>query len=98
MTEFKGTKGKWSIGEQDQYGIQIWCNQSHYVARAYHGGSDRTDDETNANAQLIATAPELLSELQHAVKALEAVSSFGATRPIIESAKRIISKALGKED
>lgn len=61
--EFKGTKNEWYIGEHRQNGIQIGCSQSHYVACVYRGGADRNDDETIANAQLIATAPELLEAL-----------------------------------
>lgn len=72
--EFKGTKNEWYIGEHRQNGIQIGCSQSHYVACAYRGGADRNDDETIANAQLIATAPELLevlSKLLSSYKELE---------------------------
>lgn len=103
--EFKGTKNEWYIGEHRQYGIQIGCSQSHYVACAYRGGADRNDDETIANAQLIATAPELLNMLQRLLKeSSKVLSYFEAHDEIVSDLDNllcesidIISKALGKE-
>ncbi|MBF0651313.1 hypothetical protein IR083_21070 [Dysgonomonas sp. GY75] len=92
MEDFKGTKKEWYIGEHRQNGIQIGCSQSHYVACAYRGGVDRTDDEVIANAQLIAAAPMLLFELQELVRICKANSIS------VDSAKYAINKALGKED
>lgn len=97
MEKFKGTKGKW----------EAWLSGSSYYVANLKGKEYRdilnidnigNIDEVEANAQLIAAASELLSELQHVVKALETVSSFGATTPIINRAKSIINKALGKEE
>lgn len=99
MEDFKGTKKEWYIGEHRQNGIQIGCNQSHYVACAYRGGADRTDDETIANAQLIATAPELLALHQ---KFLDMFSQYDM-RPEDElheyasEVMDVLAKALGKE-
>lgn len=99
MDDFKGTKGKWYIGDRMPHGIQIGCNQSHYVACAYRGGADRTDDETIANAQLIAAAPALLALHQ---KFLEMFAEYDM-RPEDElheyanEVMDVIAKALGKE-
>lgn len=89
--QFKGTQGKWKYCENwDDDSIEIGTCDIHNIALV-----NKEHEEAKANAQLIAAAPELLEELQHTVKALEVVASFGATKPIIERAKQVINKALG---
>jgi hypothetical protein len=65
VSEFKGTPGPWAVNDQRANG---WMNNAMYVgsdctgqilARVYN----ETNDE-EANARLIAAAPELLEALQ----------------------------------
>ncbi|MBF0577720.1 hypothetical protein [Dysgonomonas sp. GY617] len=107
--QFKGTQGEWHIGQHGGIGVQIGCGQSHYVACAYTGGRDRCADEPLANAQLIATAPELLELLIDIIKDSEFVieSARGASyyhdcnidiedlEVLIKKAKETVNKALG---
>lgn len=82
--EFKGTKTPWVIKPAPNMAYRIVGNTGNAI-------------EDACNAQLIAAAPELLSELRHVVNALKTVSSFGATEPIIKHAEAVISKALGMD-
>lgn len=96
---FKGTKGKWALWN-DGYAFDVVKESDAImtIACVYDGKEAENDIDVvvaKANAQLIATAPELLVELKHCVEALKAVSSFGATKPIIECAEKTINKALG---
>lgn len=54
------------------------------------------DVDLKANAELIIKAVNnhnrLVEELTHVVKALETVSSFGATTPIIDHAKQLLAE------
>lgn len=105
--KFKGTKGKWYIGEHREIGIQIGCDQSHYVACAYAGGSDRSSDEILANAQLIACAPELLDIANKLRRELDILFTLCGNRieakryneliVLLNQSYSLINQALGKE-
>lgn len=56
-------------------------------------GGINTLEKQKANARLISAAPDLLAACEQCVNALEVVSSFGATTPIIARAKQAINKA-----
>lgn len=61
MNEFKGTKGKWTLGDgtitYSQYNI---TSQDGSVYIGEVGGGLISKDENRANAQLISKAPEML--------------------------------------
>ena len=96
MSEFKGTKGKWEINTETESRI-VMLNGSIDV---WDFDKDRNldNEEYKANAQLISKAPEMLEEIKHLVKALKAVNSFGATKPIIEHAEQLIKEATKIQD
>lgn len=67
MTNFKGTKGKWFI--QNISYIKNWINISSdkgIIARTFFGEEEPIVDEkeAEANAKLIACAPEMLEMLE----------------------------------
>lgn len=69
MNEFKGTKGKWVVGIVPEYNdtlksAMLEVQSEHYwVCKVQNNGMIQSE-EGNANAQLIAHAPELLEMLQ----------------------------------
>lgn len=88
MKEFEGTKGKWQL---DSYGNELVIvreSDKQHILTMRTGSLPR---EKKANAQLIATAPELLEALQKAICYV----------PIDEEDfydfAQVINKALGKE-
>ena len=88
MSEFKGTKAKWtmsnSIGfiadEKDNFAIvKVFCN-THI-----------SEEEQNFNLKLIAHAPELLEALSELLKELEFHGFHNSTA--ISQAKELIKSA-----
>lgn len=76
----KHTPGPWSTGEGKAH-IVIYAPDGYAVADAmtYHG---KRQADTEANARLIAAAPDLLAVLRTAVKNLEfAVHALQAPKP-----------------
>lgn len=60
--EFKGTSGKWNIHEDKEIGLLIGGYNPISDVCTVHRYGDKTEE--NANAKLIASAPELLEALQ----------------------------------
>jgi len=102
MSKFKGTQGKWKarigyridvITDDDRaFGIcDIGTEQELYL-------SNYNLDEAKANAQLIASVPELLDTLQGIIDA-----QYGKGKTLadlnsrIDKAKRVVMKALTVE-
>jgi len=96
--EFKGTKGQWIIAKiakpnpnNDNCGahsvhpcIDVWFSDVHSV---------KTKEEALSNAKLISKAPEMLEMLKYSLEALKVVTSFGATKPVIERIENLIKEA-----
>lgn len=105
MKEFKGTPGPWRVSEKrgdlidirhNNNGIgAISLNLAHVVAR------QSWLKEAEANAKLIAAAPELLEALQELISGYEDREKSGmfdmlVHGDLIEKANSAINKALGE--
>ena len=86
MKEFKGTKGKWS-----KYRDTIDCDDGNSIAKVQ--GCYSLDVE-KANAQLIASAPELLEALQELVNLSFKLGINDSAKFV--NARKAINKALGE--
>ena len=65
MKEFKGTKGRWEAKYKIGCDINIRIKQDEtIIADGYSFASGIPNEEAEANAKLIAAAPELLDALQ----------------------------------
>ena len=100
MKEFKGTPGPWRVSEKrgdlidirhNNNGIgAISLNLAHVVAR------QSWLKEAEANAKLIAAAPELLEALQKMVSKAYKQNWNDAYPEELQSAQAAINKALGE--
>lgn len=100
MKEFKGTPGPWRVSEKrgdlidirhNSNGIgAISLNLAHVVAR------QSWLKEAEANAKLIAAAPELLEALQRMVNKAHKQNWNDAYPEELQSAQAAINKALGE--
>ena len=70
--EFKGTKGKWNIGEintkiwaENRKGCIADCGGFHHNQEFYIGFEN---EEMKANAKLISCAPEMLEALKYSLR------------------------------
>lgn len=91
IMEFKGTKGEWNYhitgnGTTDYHNIKT--NDGRVVALVYPNYV--TNEEMEANAKLIASAPDLLEALQDLVRFCEENEVFAE----LELANQAIEKAL----
>jgi len=92
------TKGPWSCGDirKDAEYINVWMGIVHIAAVC----NTYKDDEAEANARLIAAAPELLEALKgmfHGTGALPIDDPDSHGSPKIKFALAVIAKATGKE-
>jgi hypothetical protein len=97
MKEFKGTPGPWKVDRNNVHTGQIatihHCIGNDWVEIWSPAWPD-SEEAQEANANLIAAAPDLLEALQDIV-----TYHFGktATAPAYLKARAAISKALGEE-
>ena len=89
MTQFKGTPGSWFVGGNEGNKLSVNAD-SYFVALVDEG------DSQEANARLIAAAPELLAALIKCADALEEVSYQAWCGEIIDEARAAINKATGE--
>ncbi len=95
--EFKGTKGEWNAINQHSFETKINCGDIR-IAQAKHYNTGEDDgfmndpkpEEGQANAKLIAAAPDLLRELINMVQCLDTQSLRDRD---VHSAKIAIEKA-----
>lgn len=106
MKEFEGTQGKWQL---DSYGNELVIVRESDKQHILTMRTGSLPEEKKANAQLIATAPELLKALQNMLAIvddsegvhgydLDGCLSFWEEFPEVEEAERVINKALGKDN
>lgn len=95
MKEFKGTPGPWKVKEVDDDEISEMSSTmvaAGSLVLACIGPTSYTDLKSdNANANLMAAAPDLLEVLQ------KLLTIYGRELSEFKSAKAAISKALGEE-
>lgn len=91
--EFKGTKGEWEVGKQLK--SLIWSDKSRtkYIA-ACDECTGISEKESEANAKLIAAAPELLESLIKMCEYHEKNASWDKGDNGYYKAKQTINKAL----
>lgn len=111
--EFKGTKGEWRVYEYDDTVVvsdiehngmvtevhtpDKYCNHLAYCNDGTHWGEDI--EVAKANAQLIASAPELLKALQNLMEGVANLPPLTVISGVLEKeykeAEKAINKALG---
>lgn len=100
MTTTQHTQGPW---EAEEYGVIRGRNGMirPFICQVQ---DDHNDEETQANANLIASAPDLLAALREAVECLSFHGNPGiqlsreAVQGFIQSARAAIAKATGGEE
>ena len=100
--EFKGTKGEWIVTEIEDSNGFIYVGKhkgDSRVATCYKVDegwyNEIVSNETKANAQLIATAPELLKALQDVISSLG--GEYNINDDVYKQSIKTINKALGND-
>lgn len=87
--EFKGTKGKWKLGDEKYYNgnkaFEVWYGEDgECIAEVVHKIED---------AKLISCAPEMLLDLNDLVWLIENRATYEELIERIEPSKQLIKKA-----
>ncbi len=90
MSEFKGTKGPWSVSANTSVDSEL----GGFICEAY--GDSTSFEQDQANAKLIAAAPELLDALQQSMKIWENHRLDVSEASILIDCRAAIAKALGQ--
>lgn len=99
--EFKGTKEKWNIHEDNEIGILIGGYNPISDVCTVHRYGDKTEE--NANAKLIASAPRMIKTLIRTYLKLQVLSNKNVSNAIETDLTRAdlrntICEALGVKD
>lgn len=94
MKEFKGTPGPWFVGDE----LRVFTDEGRYICRQ---SVVLADEKAEANAHLIAAAPQMLEALQDLVALVKSRVYPQPDKPSsdwgrAEAAESIIAKALGE--
>lgn len=101
MDRFKGTPGKWhhdtnsesrAIFHPTEIGVRLALVDDTFTGT---GWSVKANDEWKANAQLIASAPDLLEALIETTEHLNRIKQYPNDAYFIKNAEVAINKALG---
>lgn len=93
------TPGPWVVGKLDQNGQQIVRSEHIEICTCWHHCVVAIEEQMKANAVLIAAAPDLLTELERLVRALEVREETGFDFPgiaTLNGARAAIKKARGE--
>lgn len=101
MKEFKGTTGEWKAVHYSPWSNKVTTVDGYEIADVYDGRCNGVFSitEAEANAQLIAAAPELLNALQALMDGVANLPPLTAIEGVLEKqykqAEKAINKALG---
>lgn len=98
--ETKHTPGPWTVASPDEISVNAGTEGRVAILTNLRGAlgmkGRRDPNEVIANARLIATAPELLEALQHAIDWLNA-AGVAETMPVQQQARAALAKATGEQ-
>lgn len=96
MKEFEGTQGPWHVSDEGTLVVRDDMWFSHVASNIGYS----TYDEDVANANLIASSPELLSALQRLLEIYDDQSgkvwTTSSKRRALDNARAAVNKALGE--
>lgn len=97
MKEFKGTKGEWTYEGGDNNSVDVILPNDTTISidrvSRYTGSPVIGREQMEANAQLVAAAPEMLEALQEIIYGIE--TGLG-NKHQLRVAKKALKKALGQ--
>ena len=92
--ELKHTPGPWVDGQlEDNDCCEVMDERGYYIATCHDGV--RGERNADANARLIAAAPDLLEALQELANC--GAEAWGEDRPCVHIARAAIAKATGQQ-